>query len=65
MIYLFLTCVCIRGDFLATYCMHIILKRERREKILYIRGINFKLMHTSGPNSNNECTPPVWYKEKP
>ena len=54
MIYLFLICIYIRGDFLATYCMYIIFKRG---KILYIRGINFMVMHTHMvPDSNNECT---------
>ena len=44
-IYLFITCVCIRGDFATPYCTYINLKRE---KILYIKGINFKVMHTCG-----------------
>ena len=42
---LFLTCVCIQGDFAATHCMYIILKRV---ELLYIRGNDFKVMHTRG-----------------
>ena len=41
----FLTCVCIQGDFAATYYMYVIFKRV---ELLYIRGINFKVMHTRG-----------------
>ena len=54
MTYLFLTCVCIQGDFLTIYWMCIIFKRG---EILYVRGINFKVIHACFPSSNNECTP--------
>ena len=43
--YQFLTCVCIRGEFLATYCTYIDFKRGI---ILCIRGIDFWVMHACG-----------------
>ena len=45
MIYLFLTYACVLGDFPTTYCTYIILKGGG---ILYIRDINFKVMHGRG-----------------